>query len=177
MGVNIKIESRGSDPGKAPRQDLPVMKDGMRDGFGTYTATVDGISTAFMVKGYDSEGRPHGAEAIVDGTKSAADNVPLLLAQMTAAANKPMLTFPPMVKLSGAEVQPNGTLLIRFIVEASISGDIPESKPKKKLKVINIGLQSFYESLKSQNTRVVQIRWKPPIKQSEEINNLLDKLL
>jgi hypothetical protein len=132
MGVDIKIESRGSDPGKAPRQDLPVMKDGMRDGFGTYTATVAGTSTAFMVKGYDSEGRPHGAEATVDGTKSAAANVPLILAQMAAAANKPSQTFPPMVKLSAAEVEANGTLLIRFIVEESISGTVPAAKPQRK---------------------------------------------
>ena len=131
MGVNIKIEARGSDPGKAPRQDLPVMKDGLRDGFGSYTATIDGTSTTFMVKGYDSEGRPHGAEAIVDGTKTAAANVPLLLAQMSAAANKPGATFPPMVKLAGAEVQPSGVLLIRFNVEESISGDVPEAKPKR----------------------------------------------
>ncbi len=33
---------------------------------------------------------------------------------------------------------------------------------KKKPKVINMGLESFYESLKDQNQPVVHIKWKPP---------------
>jgi hypothetical protein len=132
MAVKIKLEARGSDPGKSPRQDLPVMKGGLRDGFGTYTTSVDTAGVAFMVKGYDSEGRPHGAEVTVDGTKTAAENVSLIATQAgNQSHNKAMLTFPPMVRLAGSEVQPSGVLLIRFSVEESITGAIPASKPTR----------------------------------------------
>ncbi len=47
----------------------------------------------------------------------------------------------------------------------------------KPLRVINIGLQSFYDALQAQGVKAVQLDWRPPVKQSEEINNLLDDLL
>ncbi|MGI6084033.1 MAG: hypothetical protein ACOYIF_01150 [Acetivibrionales bacterium] len=47
----------------------------------------------------------------------------------------------------------------------------------KKIRVINIGIQVFYEALKYQNVKAVQIDWRPPVKQSEEITSILDMLL
>ena len=47
----------------------------------------------------------------------------------------------------------------------------------EKLKVINIGLENFYEALVSQGAEVARVLWRPPVKQSEEIKNLLDQLL
>lgn len=46
-----------------------------------------------------------------------------------------------------------------------------------KLKVINIGLQHFADSLKSQGVKLVKINWRPPVKRSKEIDDLLDDLL
>ena len=54
------------------------------------------------------------------------------------------------------------------------NNDKPE---KEKLRVINIGLENFYEALVTQGAEVTRILWRPPVKQSEEIKNLLDKLL
>lgn len=39
--------------------------------------------------------------------------------------------------------------------------------------VINIGLQMFYDSLCTQGVKATQIDWVPPVKQSDEIENLL----
>ncbi len=46
----------------------------------------------------------------------------------------------------------------------------------KKLKVINLGLESFAEDLKRQGVKVVEVDWKPPAKGKKELLNLLDKL-
>ncbi len=44
-------------------------------------------------------------------------------------------------------------------------------------KVINIGLEIFYESLLAQGAEAVQVDWKPPAGGDERIAKLLDKLL
>jgi FdrA protein len=45
------------------------------------------------------------------------------------------------------------------------------------LKIINIGLQNFAESMLEQDVEVVHIYWEPPAGGDEEMINLLDKLL
>lgn len=47
---------------------------------------------------------------------------------------------------------------------------------KGTLRVINIGLQRFYEALEAQGVKAVQVEWQPPVKQSEEISRLLEDL-
>ena len=47
----------------------------------------------------------------------------------------------------------------------------------EKLKVINVGLQSFYEAVEKQGGKVTQLEWRPPVKLKPEILALLDKLL
>ena len=46
-----------------------------------------------------------------------------------------------------------------------------------KLRVINIGLEGFYDALIAQDVQATQIAWRPPVKQSEEILNLLDQFM
>ncbi|MEA5016294.1 MAG: fdrA domain protein [Candidatus Limiplasma sp.] len=46
-----------------------------------------------------------------------------------------------------------------------------------KPRVVNVGIQTFYEALLSQGVECAQIQWHPPVKQSEEIESLLDKFL
>ena len=48
---------------------------------------------------------------------------------------------------------------------------------KTKLKVINVGLQSFYEAVEKQGVKVTQLEWRPPVKLKPEILAFLDKLL
>lgn len=47
----------------------------------------------------------------------------------------------------------------------------------KKLKVINIGISNFYESLERQHAKVCQIDWQPPVKHTKEIEDILSSLL
>ncbi|MFX0051589.1 MAG: fdrA domain protein [Candidatus Hodarchaeota archaeon] len=44
-------------------------------------------------------------------------------------------------------------------------------------KVLNIGLESFYESLQAQGIPVIHIDWEPPAQGDVELIALLDKLL
>lgn len=48
---------------------------------------------------------------------------------------------------------------------------------KKKPRVINLGIEIFYEALLIQDVKCAQIEWQPPVKQSKEIEALLDKFL
>lgn len=46
-----------------------------------------------------------------------------------------------------------------------------------KVKVLNIGLELFYEELKKQGVDVVHVEWKPPIKLEKEIEDILSKVI
>ena len=51
-----------------------------------------------------------------------------------------------------------------------------ENLLNKKLKVINIGIETFVEDLKKQGAEVVHVDWRPPAGGDVEILKLLDKL-
>lgn len=46
----------------------------------------------------------------------------------------------------------------------------------EELKVINIGLERFYEALLEQETASVQVDWRPPAGGKEELQRILDAL-
>ena len=48
---------------------------------------------------------------------------------------------------------------------------------KKELKVINVGLISFKESLEQTGFKVIQVDWKPPAGGDEEALEALKKLM
>ena len=48
---------------------------------------------------------------------------------------------------------------------------------EKALKVINIGLPGFCEAIAAQNVKVTQLDWRPPVRQSQEMQELLDLFL
>ncbi len=45
-----------------------------------------------------------------------------------------------------------------------------------ELKVINMGLEGFAETLKERGTDVMHVRWQPPAMGDDDLLNLLDKL-
>lgn len=47
---------------------------------------------------------------------------------------------------------------------------------KQDLKVINLGLKSFYHDLKSQNVQVVQVNWKPIAGGNKRMASLLARI-
>lgn len=46
----------------------------------------------------------------------------------------------------------------------------------RSLKIINIGIDSFLESLKNQGVEVVHVDWRPPAGGDAKLMNILDKL-
>jgi len=46
----------------------------------------------------------------------------------------------------------------------------------KPMKVINIGIDSFLESLKIQGVEVVHVDWRPPAEGDSKLIEILDKL-
>jgi len=51
-----------------------------------------------------------------------------------------------------------------------------ENLLNKKLKVINVGIETFVEDLKRQGAEVIHVDWRPPAGGDIEILRLLDKL-
>jgi FdrA protein len=47
---------------------------------------------------------------------------------------------------------------------------------KRKLKVINLGIEIFADDLKRQSVEVVSVDWQPPAGGDEELLRLLEKL-
>lgn len=47
---------------------------------------------------------------------------------------------------------------------------------KKELKVVNIGLDSFYKELKEKEVDVIHVNWRPPAGGNKKMIKLLDKL-
>lgn len=46
----------------------------------------------------------------------------------------------------------------------------------KELKVINMGLESFYTDLKEQNIKAIHVDWKPVAGGNKKLSSLLSKL-
>lgn len=46
----------------------------------------------------------------------------------------------------------------------------------KELKIINIGLKNFAESIKNQNAIVVEVEWKPPALGDDDLFKILESL-
>jgi FdrA protein len=44
------------------------------------------------------------------------------------------------------------------------------------LRVVNVGLELFYRSLRDQNVSVVHVDWRPPAGGDERLTGLLDRL-
>ena len=49
--------------------------------------------------------------------------------------------------------------------------------PKQLPSVANLGIMMFYDALVMQEAQCVQVEWVPPVKQSAEIEELLDEFL
>lgn len=47
----------------------------------------------------------------------------------------------------------------------------------EELKVLNIGLESFYLALKDQGVKALHVEWRPPVKLEKEIEDILGKIL
>lgn len=51
--------------------------------------------------------------------------------------------------------------------------ELLEERPR----VVNVGLRDFARDLEEQEVEVVQLDWRPPLPEDEEMKRLLEKLL
>lgn len=47
---------------------------------------------------------------------------------------------------------------------------------KSELKIVNMGLESFYKDLKNQNVKVIHMNWRPLAGGNKKMASLLSKL-
>jgi hypothetical protein len=47
----------------------------------------------------------------------------------------------------------------------------------RELNVVNIGLEIFYDALKLQNIKVINVNWNPSLKLDKETEDIIDKIL
>lgn len=81
---------------------------------------------------------------------------------------------------AGAKVFFQISKAINYIA-TSMSADATEKSAEVKqfaepLAAINVGVETFYESLKAQEAEVVQVDWRPPAGGNEDLMSLLDKM-
>lgn len=57
-----------------------------------------------------------------------------------------------------------------------MSGKVPKLF-REELRIVNIGLEIFYRSLKDQALEVIHVNWQPPPSIEKELKEKLDRLL
>lgn len=50
-------------------------------------------------------------------------------------------------------------------------------KDPSQLKIMNIGLELFFNELRRQNANVIHVAWKPPVKLEKDIEEILSKVM
>lgn len=83
---------------------------------------------------------------------------------------------------AGAVVFPDTTVAVEYVSQKMSPGIAPHFKPvdlnffREPLAGINLGLEIFYDSLKDQGAKAVQVDWRPPAGGNEKLMDLLAKL-
>ena len=86
------------------------------------------------------------------------------------------------LKSAGANIFHNVRDAVEYI-SARMSHNIPGSFPavaldrfSQPMAAINVGLESFYESLKSQGAQAVHVEWRPPASGNEKLASILARM-
>lgn len=83
---------------------------------------------------------------------------------------------------AGAEIFDNVADAVYSIGRRSVFRDVEEHKPVQEssltsiVRVINVGLETFYDSMKEQGVEAVQVDWKPPAGGDEDLMSILNKM-
>jgi FdrA protein len=87
-----------------------------------------------------------------------------------------------ILEAAGAHVTGDTISLVAFAVDLLSQGEAPQSPPVSPTALaspiagINIGLESFYESLNSQGARAVHVDWRPPAGGDDRLMDILNKM-
>jgi len=82
-------------------------------------------------------------------------------------------------KEAGATVFREVSAVVDYIasrLEQSIDSGKLLTKFSEPMAAINVGLESFYDSLKAQGAQAVQVDWRPPASGSEDLMSILEKM-
>jgi len=81
---------------------------------------------------------------------------------------------------AGAMVFREVAATIDYVAARLASGEAKQSVPVKHfsepLAAINVGVESFYDSLKAQGAQGVQVNWRPPAAGNEDLMSILEKM-
>ena len=81
---------------------------------------------------------------------------------------------------AGAKVFFQISKAINYIASSMATGKVEKGVEVKRfsepLAAINVGVETFYESLKAQEAEVVQVDWRPPAGGNEDLMSILDKM-
>ncbi len=83
------------------------------------------------------------------------------------------------LRRAGAQVFEDTTALVAFAAQLLIGGAserMPAEFLSRPVAAINLGLESFYDSLRDQGARAVQVDWKPPAGGDERLQAILQKM-
>ncbi len=70
--------------------------------------------------------------------------------------------------------------IVDYVAARLASAEAEQSTPVKRfsepLAAINVGVESFYDSLKAQGAQAVQVDWRPPAAGNEDLMSILEKM-
>lgn len=93
------------------------------------------------------------------------------------------------LKAAGARVETNNEVAVRYVGQLVQALNRPASQPptasskevdlavlQQPLAAINVGVESFTESLNAQNAPVIQVEWRPPAGGNERLMAILERM-
>jgi FdrA protein len=86
------------------------------------------------------------------------------------------------LKEAGAEVDTNASLMLGYVAERLSSRyhyaypPLPLERFNGRFAAINVGLESFYDSLKAQEAQAIHVEWRPPAGGNEKLMGILAKM-
>lgn len=103
--------------------------------------------------------------ALVVGTEEDPQNTDIQIGKFSAAGAKVFRSVAETVDYVAAR-----------LAKPENSKDKPLKKFSEPLAAINVGVDSFFESLKGQGAQAVQVDWRPPALGNEELASILEKM-
>ena len=142
-----------------------------------------------VVLGYGAHPNPAGELAPVIGkakTKAEAEDRCLEVVGLVSGTDEDPQNMAEQIeqlKVAGARVETNNEVAIRYVGELLQSLNPPSGLPPvdmsalhQPLSAINVGLESFTESLTAQEAPVIHVNWKPAAGGNEKLMGILERM-
>jgi FdrA protein len=165
-----RLEKEAADP------EVAVLLLDVVLGYGAHADPASELAPAIAaaIKAAEEAGRHLEVVAIVSGTDGDPQGIEAQIKRLRDAGAKIETSNDAAARYVGR--------LLQAIERASQSGSGPTMKPvdlqalKKPLAGINVGLESFADSLRDQGAQAVQVDWKPVAGSSERLVSILERM-